>query len=57
VDAAPDEAERRDEMPAYHVECKECGLSYNQTRDPEPEICGACGSPRIEVWKRVREAW
>jgi Zn finger protein HypA/HybF involved in hydrogenase expression len=39
----------------YHVKCDECRLGYSCHR--EPEVCGACGSSRIEVWTGAVLRW
>ena len=33
----------------YQVYCFDCKSCYEQTRDPKPECCGACGSNRVGV--------
>ena len=34
---------------SWHVQCSDCNGTYDQRSDKEPEICGACASPRISV--------
>jgi len=37
-------------MPIYEFECAQCGHRFDRLQklsDPDPEVCPACGAPRV----------
>jgi rRNA maturation endonuclease Nob1 len=38
----------------FKIICQECKQSYEIDLRYTPEVCGACGSDKIEIWQKVQ---